>query len=292
MIRSGLVIIFFALTILFGSQLGFCQEVQLQKQTEMAMRQIGHELLLASKDSTSRVLPIEKTGESTYLIQFENDFELNSDAVQGIVDTIFIEREIASEYVLEILDCDSGKAVYGYGRNLNVADEIMACGGRMYERSCYQMAITIIEPAIGEVEQEQENEAKAWWIWVLIGMGLTLGFAYIVNRTRKSSLSEDKSHLIPLGNYLFDKRNMELRINDEKMELTGKESDLLSLLHSQVNSTLERDVILNAVWGDEGDYVGRTLDVFISKLRKKLEGDDRIKIVNVRGVGYKLVLNS
>ena len=56
-----------------------------------------------------------------------------------------------------------------------------------------------------------------------------------------------------------------------------------------VNTTVERDVILNMVWGDEGDYVGRTLDVFISKLRKKLEADSSVKIVNIRGVGYKLV---
>jgi DNA-binding response OmpR family regulator len=63
------------------------------------------------------------------------------------------------------------------------------------------------------------------------------------------------------------------------------------LLHSSANSTLERECILRAVWGDEGDYVGRTLDVFISKLRKKLDADSSLKIVNVRGVGYKLILN-
>jgi DNA-binding response OmpR family regulator len=54
---------------------------------------------------------------------------------------------------------------------------------------------------------------------------------------------------------------------------------------------VERDEILNKVWGDDGDYVGRTLDVFISKLRKKLEADACVKIVNIRGVGYKLVVD-
>ena len=62
------------------------------------------------------------------------------------------------------------------------------------------------------------------------------------------------------------------------------------LLYQKANTTVERDIILNKVWGDEGDYVGRTLDVFISKLRKKLETDSTIKIVNIRGVGYKLVI--
>ena len=53
---------------------------------------------------------------------------------------------------------------------------------------------------------------------------------------------------------------------------------------------MEREKILATVWGDEGDYVGRTLDVFVSKLRKKLEADANVRIVNIRGVGYRLVL--
>jgi DNA-binding response OmpR family regulator len=55
------------------------------------------------------------------------------------------------------------------------------------------------------------------------------------------------------------------------------------------HSTVERDYLLRTVWGDEGNYIGRTLDVFISKLRKKLEDDASVKIINVRGVGYKLI---
>ena len=64
---------------------------------------------------------------------------------------------------------------------------------------------------------------------------------------------------------------------------------MLILLHQNINTTLEREQILKEVWGDEGDYVGRTLDVFISKLRKRLKADDNVKIVNVRGVGYRFV---
>ena len=80
-------------------------------------------------------------------------------------------------------------------------------------------------------------------------------------------------------------------MGDQQDELTSKEADLLLLLYNDVNTTVEREVILNRVWGDEGDYVGRTLDVFISKLRKKLEVDSKVKIVNIRGIGYKLVMD-
>ena len=66
---------------------------------------------------------------------------------------------------------------------------------------------------------------------------------------------------------------------------------MLLLLYHAVNTTVEREVILKDIWADDGDYIGRTLDVFISKLRKKLEDDTNVKIVNIRGIGYKLVLN-
>ncbi|MBL6447968.1 winged helix-turn-helix transcriptional regulator [Fulvivirga sp. 29W222] len=75
-------------------------------------------------------------------------------------------------------------------------------------------------------------------------------------------------------------------------ELSGKEADLLYLLYSSENQTLKREYILKVVWGDEGDYVGRTLDVFISKLRKKLVADTSLKIINIRGIGYKFVIGN
>lgn len=81
-----------------------------------------------------------------------------------------------------------------------------------------------------------------------------------------------------------------MEFDGKKVELSGKESELLSLLYNHKNETLERDEILAFVWKDEGAYVGRTLDVFISKLRKKLSADQAIKILNIRGVGYRLVI--
>ena len=77
----------------------------------------------------------------------------------------------------------------------------------------------------------------------------------------------------------------------EKQDLTGKESDLLQLLYFHINSTVDRDVLLKEVWRDEGAYIGRTLDVYISKLRKKFESDPAISFINVRGVGYKMTLD-
>ena len=94
-----------------------------------------------------------------------------------------------------------------------------------------------------------------------------------------------------IGKYRFEKKKLKLFAENEVIELTSKEADLLDLLYSSANDILEREAILNVVWEDQGVYVGRTLDVFISKLRKKLEADSTVKILNIRGVGYKLVLD-
>ena len=80
-----------------------------------------------------------------------------------------------------------------------------------------------------------------------------------------------------------------MQYNDIAIDLTGKEAELLNLLYENVNITVKKEEILHQVWGDEGVYEGRTLDVFISKLRKKLEYDESLRILNIRGVGYKLL---
>jgi len=110
-------------------------------------------------------------------------------------------------------------------------------------------------------------------------------YGYVVDPT--------DDHLLPCGGrsitkYLHDSNGLKLTINDQTIELTSKESTLLALLHQNKNETVKREDLLSHVWGDEGDYVGRTLDVFVSKLRKKIALDPSLKIVNTRGVGYRL----
>ena len=92
-----------------------------------------------------------------------------------------------------------------------------------------------------------------------------------------------------IGASKFDQKNRALSFENNSVELSNKEAELLYLLCTAANTPVAREVILQNVWGDEGDYVGRTLDVYISKLRKKLEADTSVKIVNIRGIGYKLV---
>jgi DNA-binding response OmpR family regulator len=82
--------------------------------------------------------------------------------------------------------------------------------------------------------------------------------------------------------------NFKLKAGNETIQLTKKESDILALFATNQNTLLKREQILKSVWQNDSYYVGRSLDVFVSKLRKYLEPDTEIKIVNIHGYGYKL----
>ena len=111
----------------------------------------------------------------------------------------------------------------------------------------------------------------------------------LIKKTRKKKTPLNENVLV-IGQYKLDVAGNSLSVGEKNVKLTNKEAMLLKLLVQSKNAVVERDTILKEVWKDEGTYVGRTLDVFISKLRKKLEHDEQIKITNVHGKGYKLEL--
>ena len=260
-----------------------------------ALRMVGHQLLLLSGDSTSRVLPVEKTTDQ-YRVSFEAPLAIEPDELVSLVDSIAGETHIASSYVVSIEQCDSGEVVYSFEIGASDKVDIIPCRGRPLPTDCYEIVFSILEVEVPNIpiNISETNNAAAQGsgnlpmaVSAVLLVIITVLWFYF-RKEEKAVVPNEGS--IALGLYSFDVINMNLIRNGKKTELTSKECDLLNLLLSNANETLERDAILNKVWGDEGDYVGRTLDVFISKLRKKLEADPTLKIVNVRGVGYKLVI--
>jgi DNA-binding response OmpR family regulator len=90
-----------------------------------------------------------------------------------------------------------------------------------------------------------------------------------------------------IGNYTFDYKNLSLSYEDREDTLTQKEADLLKLLCEHKNEVIKRSFILETIWGKDDYFLGRSLDVFISRLRKYLKEDERIKVENIHGVGFK-----
>ena len=113
---------------------------------------------------------------------------------------------------------------------------------------------------------------------------LILKIEVFLRRSRSVALpspSEDT-----LGKYLFNYPNLELKIDEDIRRLTQKEADLLKYLIENKNQVIKRSDILEAVWGENDYFLGRSLDVFISRLRKYLKEDEQIKVENIHGVGF------
>lgn len=94
---------------------------------------------------------------------------------------------------------------------------------------------------------------------------------------------------IEIGNYTFDFTKQTLHLDELIITLTHREAELLSLLIENKNEILDRSIVLKKIWGTDDFFNGRSMDVFITKLRKKLNLDPNIQIINVRGQGYKLI---
>jgi len=100
---------------------------------------------------------------------------------------------------------------------------------------------------------------------------------------------EDKTSSIEsIGSYTFDRDNYILNHPEFEKKLTKKEAQILSMLCKFKDKVLPREVVLNAVWGQDDYFVGRSLDVFITKLRKYLSKDEEVNIENIHGIGFKL----
>ena len=104
--------------------------------------------------------------------------------------------------------------------------------------------------------------------------------------TQKSTSAEDK--IIQIGDYKFSPENFKLTHSKFSKTLTRKEAEILTILSSSINQVIEKEYILEQVWGKTDYFVGRSLDVFVTKLRKYLSKDDKIQISNIHGIGFNL----
>ncbi|HPE76837.1 MAG TPA: response regulator transcription factor [Draconibacterium sp.] len=111
----------------------------------------------------------------------------------------------------------------------------------------------------------------------------------ILRRTSQESQANSQP-VFTLGVYTFDTRKQTLAQGDEVVKLTTKESDLLKLLCQNANKILERNYALRSIWIDDNYFNARSMDVYITKLRKHLKDEPTVEIINVHGKGYKLIM--
>lgn len=252
---------------------------------EILLRRIGHEILLQSGDSESRVLPVKRIAKSEYQISFENAFTFQPESLVNTTQRLLAEDPLAGDYVVNVLNCTDASVAYGYAISKNRKDDIVACKGRRQPIACYLIHIKF-KPA-GIVT------AKNGYLLGSLAVLALVGFIFLIPvKPRKALPDSQHTAIFTLGSMSFDAETRKLMINGKTIDLTRTETRVLRIFALSPNQAIERSRLQKEIWEDEGVIVGRSLDMFISKLRKKLEFDPNIKIVVIRGKGYKLEISA
>jgi len=276
----ALILLLFISSICVAFSMGGDSDFDIAKR-EVLLRSVGHELLLQAGDSTSRVLPVKKVTKNEYQISFENELTFQSAPLVNTISRLLANDPFATDYIVSVMKCGTSDVAYGYEIAGNKRDDQIPCRGRKQPKACYIIDIKF-KPA-------DKNMAKGGFVLGSLPILAFIGFAFFRSFKPKEELpGVQDTGIFTLGAILFDAANRKLTSNGKQTELTGTETRVLLIFAQSPNQTIERSRLQKEIWEDEGIIVGRSLDMFISKLRKKLEIDPHVKITNVRGKGYKL----
>lgn len=251
----------------------------------VTMRKIGHEVLLASGDSTSWVLPIEEVDDRTFRIRFQRPFAFTPASLVEI-----IHRHVPElDYLVEVKQEQSNTVVYSYEVNQPLHRKSIACLSRTPPPGAYSVQIQFAKPPVQGASLTNAL-TFAWLLLPILGVGF--GWRLFRRKTPAPAKPVTPTTLVHLGPLTFCRETQILRLGDERIELSAKESKLLNVFVGAPNTVIDRSQLMEQVWEDEGVFVGRSLDVFVSRLRKKLQPAPTVRIVNSHGRGYKLEIDS
>lgn len=258
-----------------------------KSQTVVALRNVAHQTLLISGDSTSPVPPVAVMEPDKYEISFNTIVSIHPDSLVNSFISSFDDYTDKQRYVVEVKRCYSDEIVYAYEMFGTKEESIIPCTNRSLSRNCYKIHVSFRESGFSLGKSTMAIIASSLMFFAFISG------SYFSGKSGVSPLQESaevKENGVRLGLYRFIPEELQLIYEDQEITLTSKESELLHLFAKNLNQIVSREKLEKEIWEDKGVVVGRSLDVFISKLRKKLRNDADIQIVNVHGVGYKLAI--
>jgi len=259
-------------------------ENEFSETVKVALRSVGNNLLLAQQDSTSLVPPIVQLEPLKYQLAFKTRVEISPDSLVALVDYNFNKVKLPKTYRVEVIQCNDQAVAYSFQITEPYAESIIPCRGRELPKSCYWVTVKFLpkEPKV------LSSKPMA----VMLGSICFIGIGFLMFKKETTTTIKNKvpatSETIKIGAYLFYPQQNKLRFDQEDIPLSKKEKEILLLLSEKPNVLIEREEITKKVWEDHGVVVGRSLDTYLSKLRKILKKDPSIQIKNIHGVGYTL----
>ncbi|QHI37565.1 Response regulator MprA [Kordia antarctica] len=278
---SGLILIIF-LTWLFSKPSQ--EQTEFSEKVKIALRDVGNKLLLTNKDSTSLIFPVKEIGNSKYEVSFESKLTFEPTAFVSIVEKSFKKSQLPEEYRVEVIQCTDKEVAYSYEISQQEENTIIPCAGRFLPSNCYTIQVRFTE-----IKASFFSASTFIYLFLLIIFILMEVFFFKKKQPEKPREGSDIYESI--GSFHFYPEQNKLVKQLMEINLSRKECELLQIFVANPNQIVTRDELTKKVWEDNGVIVGRSLDTYISKLRKKLKDDETIKLTNVHGVGYKLEIS-
>lgn len=255
---------------------GFSEKVKI------ALRQVGNQLLLSNKDATSLILPIKEIDDFKYSISFEKELSFEPNTLVEIIKNNLEKASLSKNYRVEVLQCLDNEVGYSYEVNSKEEKTIIPCAGRKLPIKCYRIEVLFLDKS-----ESKFNYSLFLYIFIPLILGILYG-RFSKNKKKEIIKENTNEKQTILGSFIFYPEQNKLMQKAKEIALSKKECELLEIFVANANQVVKREELTKKVWEDNGVFVGRSLDTYISKLRKKLQEDDAIKLTNVHGVGYKL----
>lgn len=249
-----------------------------EREVIVALRNVGHIMLLRSGDSTTRVLPIVNKSDNVYEVSFEADLSFATDTIVAIAERSLHRAGITVPYVVSVISCKTREVIYGFRIGNQKQETVVPCLGREQPRDCYIVEVAFLVTP--------RNMLK-FYALAAVGLVLAGGTTLAIRRTGNHPQAVLSGGSTIGSSVLFVDRKI-VMCKGSFINLSDKETKLLAILAGSINQPISREQLMKEVWNDNGALITRSLDVFISKLRKKLADDTSIQLTNIHGVGYVL----
>ncbi|MEO9484733.1 MAG: winged helix-turn-helix domain-containing protein [Ekhidna sp.] len=238
--------------------------------------------LFTAADTMSERATVEK--RSSNLFYVTTNSPVSNEEIDTLIQKEFLARNLALDYELGIYNADDDSLVYG---NYVKSTEMNTVSNDTCDISdAINKNFAVLFPSR---KSYLFGQMDAWFFAVVFLIFISWIYFYSISLYQKSTIAiPAKNTRIQLGNSCLDFHNQSLVVDNSTFRLTYKENQILKLLFENPNQVIDREVFLETIWKKDGFFVARSMDVFISKVRKYLRADQTIRIENLRSIGYRL----